>query len=327
MSGSGGRWATEQLARALANGQPMDSAALRSLDVLRKDEWKAFDTAVVEEAVRARRGVADLIAAGLTTTIPRALGKTVFEYERVGDMEDAVISMAGIERSDNDRREWDRAGIPLPMVHKDFDIDLRALEASRNGFTPLDTDYAAVAGRKVSEKQEEMLFGIDDLIFQGLPIFGYTNHPDRILKSFGTNGAWSAAAKTGPNMLADLQSGKAALRENGFRGPIWVYVSDNFDEPVGNDYSVSGGSVMTNRERLLKTPGIERIETTEFLSDDEMIMVQATKDVVTWLDGIDITNVQWDLGGGFRIAFKVYAIGIPLIKATQSGKTGIVHFS
>lgn len=321
-----GRWATEQLARALAAGQPLDESVLRTCDVLRKDEWKAFDNAVVEEAIRIRRGVADLIAAGLTTTVPRALGKTIFEYETVSDMEEAIISMSGVERSDNDRQEYERSGVPLPMTHKDFDVDLRELEASRNGTRPIDTTRAGVAGRKVSEKQEEMLFE-GGPTFGGLPIYGYTTHPQRIPTSFGTNGAWSAAAKTGPNILADVQAGKTLLRNQGFRGPYWVYSGDSANEKLDDDYNVSGTSVLSIRDRVLKIEGVEKLETTEFLADDEVIIVQATKDVITWLQGIDITNAQWDLAGGFRIAFKVYAIGIPLIRATQSGKVGVLHMS
>lgn len=319
-----GRWATEQLARALASGQRMDESVLRTCDVLRKDEWRAYDTSVVEEAARMRRGVADLISAGLVTNIPRALGKTIFEYETVSDMEEAIISMSGVERSDNDRQEYERAGVPLPMVHKDFDVDLRELEASRNGNRPLDTTRAGVAGRKVSEKQEEILFE-GGPTFGGLPIYGYTTHPNRLTASFGTNGVWSAGAKTGPNIVADVQTGKTALRNAGFRGPYWVYSSDSADEKLGDDYNVSGASVLTIRERLLKIEGVTKLETTEFLTGDQVLIVQATKDVISWLQGIDITNAQWDLAGGFRIAFKVYAIGIPLIKATQSGKTGIFH--
>ena len=60
MSGADGRWAGEQMARALSSGKPLNTsclrlaqdcgpAELRALATLRKDEWKHLDDALVEE--------------------------------------------------------------------------------------------------------------------------------------------------------------------------------------------------------------------------------------------------------------------------------------
>src|SRR3972149_8902498 len=62
--GASGRWAGERVLKALKEGRPISPAELKSLDTLRKDEWKAIDDALIEEGAIRLKGVADLIAAG-----------------------------------------------------------------------------------------------------------------------------------------------------------------------------------------------------------------------------------------------------------------------
>src|SRR5262245_24650748 len=89
LSGPSGRWATEKLAQAMKEGKPISPAAWRTADLLRKDEWKHLDEALIAEAAIRLVGVADLQAAGLTIPVANAMGKTIFEYERITDMNEA----------------------------------------------------------------------------------------------------------------------------------------------------------------------------------------------------------------------------------------------
>ena len=130
-AGSGGRWATQMLKRAASEGRALSASALRTLDTLRHEEWKFFDDALVQEAAIRLVGVGDLIASGFVRTVPNALGKTVFGYEKVTDMDPAMTSLDGLERTPNDRIEFSLNQLPLPITHKDFFINLRVLAASR----------------------------------------------------------------------------------------------------------------------------------------------------------------------------------------------------
>lgn len=330
MSAATGRWAGEQLLRQMASGSPMSPAALRTCDTLRRDEWVAFDTALNEEVGLRLRGVADLREAGLTLSIPNAMGKTLLEYENMGDMEDAIVSLDGLARGDNDRVDFSPGNLPLPITHKGFNIGLRTLEASRTGprgggsATPLDTTQIRISGRKVSEMLERMLFR-GGATFGGSTIYGYTNHPSRNTGSFGTNGNWLQAAKTGPNMLADIQTMKAALIADGFPGPYWLYLPGTYSTTLDNDYATTyTGSI---RSRLTQVEGLQKIETVDQMPANNVVMVQATPDVVRWVMGEEIQTIQWDIYGGMAVAFKVMAIQVPLIRATKAGKSGIYHMS
>jgi hypothetical protein len=327
----GGQWAGKRLLKALAEGRELSPAELRSCDTLRRDEWIEIDTTVVEEAGLRLRGVADLIGAGLTRPIPNAMGKTLLEYSGIGDMDDAVVSMDGLARSDNDRVEFGANNVPLPITHKDFNIGIRTLAASRSGGRSsstvregLDTTQIRISTRKVSEMLERMLFK-GGAKFGGSTIYGYTTHPQRNTGGFGTNGNWAQVAKTGDNMLADLLTMKAAMIADGFPGPYWLYSGTDYSVVLDKNFVANyPGSI---RDRLLGIDGLTKIEFSDQLAANTLVMVQATPDVIQWGMGEDIQPVQWDIYGGFGIAFKVFAIQIPIIRSTQSGKSGIFHMS
>jgi uncharacterized linocin/CFP29 family protein len=317
-----GRWAAEQFLKAAKTGK-MSSEILRTLDTLNRDEWIFFDNVVLEEALIVLRGVQDLIGAGLTRTLTNSLGKTLMSYERITDMGAASVSLDGQTQTENDRQELDLASLPIPITHKDWFIDLRTLVASRERGESIDTSNMRQAGRRVSEMAEQMLFQ-GGKTFGGFPIYGYTTHPNRLTGSF-TNGNWANPAKTGADYLADILSMITKLQNNHFYGPYWLYVGRDADVPLDNDFKALG--TLTIRQRLMAVEGLAKISVVDQLPAANLVMVAPTSDVVQWVQGEPLQNVQWDSLGGFRINFKTWQIGVPLIKATASGKTGVVHIA
>jgi uncharacterized linocin/CFP29 family protein len=319
-----GRWAGEQLLKALKEGKPLNASTLRTCDTLQKDEWIAFDDALVQEGIIRLRGIADLMAAGLVINVPNAMGKTLFQWEKVGDMNPAEVSLSGIPRTEDDRVEFDLGNLPLPITHKDWNISLRTLEASRTRGESLDTTQARIAGRLVAEELERMLFQ-GGKTFGGNTIYGYTNHPNRNTASFGTNGAWSAAAKTGENILTDVLTMITALEADRMNGPYWLYVPGNSSVKLENDFK--SNSDKSIRSRLLEVDRIAAIRVADQLPADNVILVQATQDVVALVNGESLQTVQWDIEGGFVVKFKAFAIQVPLIRADATGRSGVLHMS
>jgi len=322
--GASGRWAGERLLKVLQKGEPITPAALRTLDTLRKDEWVAFDEALVAEAAIRLRGVADLLAAGLTIPVKNAMGKTVLEYEKITDMEPALVSMDGAVRTENDRVEFELDSIPLPITHKDFFINLRTLTASRERGESLDTTQVRAAGRLVAEETERMLF-LGGKTFGGKAIYGYTNHPDRNLANFITNGNWAAAAKTGENILEDVLDMITRAQADRMYGPYWVYVPQNSSVKLEDDFKAN--SDKTIRQRVMEVDGIRAVRVVDQLTANNIVLVQATIDVAAMADGIPLQTVQWDIEGGFVINFKAFQIAIPLIRSDAQGRSGVVHMS
>ena len=322
-SGSSGKWAGEMLLKAMESGGQMSPAALRTLSTLRKDEWKAFDEALIEEATIRLVGVADLIGAGLVKTVANGLGKTVFEYERVSDMDAATVSLDGTSMGESDRVTFSIDTMPLPITHKDFFINLRTLMASRERGEPLDTTQVRLAGRLVAESIESQLFTGGN-VYGGKTIYGYTTHTDRNTASFGA-GTWSASARTGAEVLTDVLTMLSAAETDRMYGPYWLYVSRNMSTKFSEDFKAN--SDKTIMQRIMQVSGIQAVRVADQLTADNVVLVQATPDVVTLVEGEPLQTVQWDVQGGFHINFKAFTIQVPLIRSDKAGRSGIVHMS
>lgn len=322
---SSGRWAGEQIIKAMMEGKAnaFSPESLRVGGVLRRDEWIEIDTALIEAAQIRLVGIADLIAAGLTKPIANSMGKTVLEYERIGEMSDASVSLDGMVRTETDIAEYSSDQLPLPITHKDFFINLRKLAASRNRGESLDTTQGRMAGRKVGEKQEEMLF-VGGKTFGGLRIYGYTTHPNRLTASFGTNGSWAAAAKTGDQIFTDTGTLIGLLEAQKMYGPYWMYTSRNMNMKLQGDYKATGDK--TIRQRLMDIGNITKISTADKLPADNVLLVQATEDNVQLVQGEPLQTIQWDIEGGFGVNFKAFQIQVPLIRAI-AGRSGIAHMA
>jgi Family of unknown function (DUF6260) len=323
MAGAG-QWAGGRFMAHMKETGKLEPAALRTNDTLTRDEWKAFDTAIVAEATIRLRGVADLINAGLTTPLPNAMAKTVLEYEKITDMDPATVSMDGMTRSENDAQEISMAGIPIPITHKDFFINLRKLMASRNNGEGLDVTQSRTAGRLVAEETERMLFQ-GGRTFGGLPIYGYMTHPNRNTIGFGGGVNWADAAKTGEQIITDIGSLISQAEQDRMWGPYWVYTSRNASLKMSADYKTTGDK--TIRQRILEMDGITALSSVDQLPAGNVILVQATMDTVSMVDGEALQTIQWDVNGGMGVNFKAFAIQVPLIRADADGRSGLVHMS
>lgn len=325
-SGSSGRWATAQLKKAFNEGRALSAQALRTLDTLRHEEWKVFDDALVQEGTVRLVGVGDLIAGGFVRPVANSLGKMVFGYEQETLFDAATTSLDGRSRTPDDRVEFQLKQLPLPITHKDFNMNLRQLSASREKGEPLDTTQVRQAGRVVAEQLEYMLFR-GGPTFGGMSIYGYTNHPDRNTGAFNATKSWDDGTKVGSSYLADVQTMITALQGDRFFGPYTIYVPTAAGVNLSNDYNAATANAQTIYERLLKIPGINAIRVADQMPAATVVMKQDTIDVAAWVQGEPLQTVQWDEDGGFDINFKAFAIGVPLIRSTASGKSGVYHMS
>lgn len=301
----------------------MNVNALRTNATLRKDEWKAMDDAIIAVARERLVGYADLLSRGLTYTVSNGLGTTILESENVSDFNDAELSMDGVTKSDNDIVNYEVVGIPMPLLHKSYQISIRKLAASRNRGESLDTTQAELSTRKIAEKQEEMLFnGTSSFAYGGYTIYGYTDFPDAQARSMGTS--WST--DTGANIVADVLASKQLCVTANQYGPYMLYVPTNCETNLDNDYSTAKGE-NTIRDRIMKIEGIQGVKVADKLADDTAILVQLTKDNVRADIGLPLTNVQWDDLGGMINKFKVMTITVPELRTDQDGNSGIVVIS
>jgi uncharacterized linocin/CFP29 family protein len=289
---------------------------------LRKDEWKQFDEAVVKAAQQRLRGVADLYSRNLVYRISNGLGTTVLETETMSDTEDAQVSMDAATRGRRDRPEFNVGYLPLPIIHKDFQLDIRTLNASRTKGQALDTIMAEQCARKIAEKAESMLFtGLSTYTYGGGSIYGYLDYIHR--NTYTLSAHWNDSAASGETILADVLGMIQASIDDRYYGPWVLYIPTNFQTALGGDFKANSDKSI--RQRLLEIEGLTDIRVADFLTADNVLLVQMTSDVIRMVEGLPIQTIQWDLEGGMLMNFKVMTIMVPQIRADYNNRCGIVH--
>lgn len=305
------------------------SPVLNSATSLRKNEWEQIDRVVIKAARQRLRAWADLAAANTFGGF-NAMGKSILEYQTMSDPGQALVDMDGLSEGRNDSPRFQLEGTPLPITHSSFWLSQRQLMISRNDNTPLDLTMAEACGRRVAEMIEKTTIGVEPGVTYGNPanygrsptVYGYTNFPARVTKTDMTipNGT------NGETILTEWLQLRELLYDANFFGPFMVYTSSDWDAYLDNLFSPSEPSAGTLRSRLLQIDGINGIRRLDYLRTPyTVIMVQMTPEVAQAINGMDITTVQWESQGGWRINFKVMAIQVPRLRADYYGNCGIAH--
>jgi len=287
--------------------------------LLRKDEWKQLDTRVIDIARQRLIGVADLRSRGLTYALG-GLGTLISEWEQMSDMSAAQIDMAGATRGEKDTLDFTLVGVPVPIVHKDYSLNIRRLLASRNLGNALDTLQAQVASRLVADTLEGLLFNGTSLVVDANPIYGYTTHPNR------NTGTADGDFGTITNIFSTVNNMVIAAEADNYYGPYVLYVAKTQYAEMRAIYT--DGSGQSAWQRCLDAiPQLVEIKPADTLAAGVLVLVTMLPDVVDLAIAQDITNVQWDEEGGMIQNYKVMSAMVPRIKADKEGRSGIVHYT
>ncbi len=306
-------------------GDPKNPANYKAVPIqgnatLRREEWLRLDEAVLAIAEHRLGGISDLEARGLVYDIGNGMGTTVLEYHDVSDALEAELTMDGVTRAQGDRPNFTAKYLPLPIIHADYELNRRVLEASRNLGQPLDTTLAERAARKVNERLEAMLFTDVGYTFGGGTIHSYLNFPYRNKKNLTKS--WASPA-TGAEIVADVLAMKQMSISAHHYGPWMLYVPTGYETILDRDYDSTRGH--TIRERVMAISGILGVKVIDTLPADTVVLAQMTSDVVRLVRGMGIQNVEWATQGGMITKYKVMTIQVPQIRADQAGNCGIVH--
>lgn len=287
--------------------------------LLRKDEWKELDTRIIDIARARLVAVQDLRSNGLTVPLG-GLGTLISEYEKLKDMTAADLDMAGVTGGEKDTVGFDLVGVPVPIIHKDYSLNIRRLLSSRNLGNALDTTQAQVASRLVADRIETVLFNGAGITVDGNLIYGYTNHPDR------NTGSAAGDFGTLTNVFPTLNSMVSDAEADNYFGPYFVYVSPIQYGEMRDVYS--DGSGQSGIQRVLEAiPEIKEIKPASDLAAGSLVLVTMLPDVVDLAIAQEVTNVQWDEQGGMIQNFKVMAAMTPRIKSDSGNRSGIVHYT
>ena len=322
--------------QAILGGRPVTNkrsgvvtiTSARGLQVnsaLRSTEWAELDSQIVAAALPPLRLTNLLVNRGLTRRLG-SLGTIIAQYNQIGEMTAATATIRGHASVEKDLADFTIAGVPVPVVAKEFELDERLLQSSRMLGDGLDVANAAAAARVVAEKIEDMLIlGDTSINILGQTIYGLTTHPNRntgTATSFG-GGDWATdgnATKTIAGMIGAAQA-------DGYYGPYGVFVSGVQFNEAAFIYTTDG-SGDTPRDRITRMQGIVAFEQIPQLADGTVLLVQLTSDVVqiAYVPGyFPSTTREWVSGDRMLNSFKVLAVTTPIVKGSTGARSGIVH--
>lgn len=287
---------------------------------LRKDEWEDLDRAVVEAVTMELNLVNDLRAAGLTRQLG-GLGSMIAQWNVASEKVEAIVSMSGKAQGQRDRVEKRLQSVPVPIIHSEYEVGLRELEASRLLGDALDTTEAMASGVVVGEKIEEIFFdGETGIEWGGNTIFGITTITGRdtdTASNYG-GGDWGTQGK-GPLTILGMLS---ALAAKNYRGPFGVYVANTQYWQVQAPIATRSGNDLDD---ILNIPGVNYVRRSDLLSDGVVMVVQLTRNVIEIASAMPATNREWSAPDEMAFYGKVMEATVPIIKTDYNGYVGIAH--
>ena len=301
---------------AILNAQGM---LVSNATTLRHEDQVLYDTAMVSIARKRLKMTQLLKSKGLVKNLG-GLGVVLSMYERSGDMAGANISMSGRTSANQDTLTFDEVGVPVPIFHKEFELDARRLASSRRGGTPLDTAQIEIATRIVADEFESHIYnGAPSISVAGNTVYGLTTHPNR------NTGSITSAWATPANVLTDVKAMLAAMLNDLQYGPFILTVPKNYWLNLSDDYSANKGD-NTILDRIKQLPDIEDVICGDYLANSNVVLFQSTSETLDLAMGQDLTNIAWSMQP-LATEFKLFTAGVVRIKADKNGNCGVAHWS
>ena len=80
-------------------------------------------------------------------------------------------------------------------------------------------------------------------------------------------------------------------------------------------------------EKLRQISLISNVQQLDYLTGNQLLLVQRDQMTASLLMGMDMRVVQWNTDGGESVHFRVMMMMTPIFRTDQSGQSGIVHFT
>ena len=253
---------------------------------------------------------------------PALRAREIFEIEPVSsvgyrsirkytetDMGEALISLEG-ESINLDRTQLEAGtDVHLPVIHKEFTINWRDLEANRPFAESLDLREARNAARQVAEVENRLCFSGESTLWRVWGILGLMLAVPATQDNAG--GAWPA------NAIANINVAIGELESSGFNPPYVLLA------PVAQIRKLhvqlgAGGAGMTYYKFLLENNILQGIiaDDSVIATDDGVdsaIVCAPGKDNFSLMVARDVTVHTAPLPN-MNLFGRVYEVAVPLIK-------------
>lgn len=299
-----------------------ETGAMRMLSPMPLDLHKIFDEVVIRVA-RDRLVMVDfMIERGMVQPVTDFLAHTVYNWKKQSDVGTAFQGMWPGVRGENFRNDIVEQETPLYLTWFTLEFNARELLVMNKRGNNVDTTHIEGGVRKINELIEQSTLTGTGFNVAGLPTYGLLNEPNVNTYSYVGGVTWDDPAKTGPDILKDVQNMGEVLRLDNKYGPKILGIPSNYLPKMGDDYTT--GYPKTIQERLLELPWLEGIREVPRLPDDTTLMLEATSETADLLNGGSTTVVPYDTEGGMISKFIVFAAVVPRVKSDYIGQSGAV---
>lgn len=262
---------------------------MRDQAPLSPEQWEQIDRTVVEVARQFLVGRRFIPVYGPLGAGMQAIISNVF-----GGIGDATVDILGDAETSPVLVETRRAEI-LPMLYKDFRLNWRDIEASRQLGIPLDTGPAAAAAYAVALAEDRLIF------------YGSAESPGLLnleKRTRSSRGDWHQVG----GAFESVVSATAQLIANGFPGPYAVITSPQLYAAMTRVFG-NTGVLEIEQIRQLATAGVFQ---TPILDENQAVVVATGRQNMDLAIGQDLTTAfleTTNMSHNFRV-FEILALRV-----------------
>ncbi|MFC6975813.1 major capsid protein [Halomicroarcula sp. GCM10025709] len=274
-----------------------------------------------------------VMAAGFTRDT--SLARTEYIKQRSSKWSNTgEISMDGRAESTPDERNKERFGVPIPIVHVDYDIPARKQQQSMNFGESIEDEQAEEAGRILRETEENLFRGgwgptVPDSQGNSLDLYGITDSAVSITGS--ASGDWGTASNIKDTIDAILNELETQTADND-RGPdpvqqgawLWYHPNQRSDLRAADP---DGDGNMTVMTRLQQDYPYLDMQAAGELQDGEVVCLVKDPRFVRILTAQAPTNLSEEVDMGLATEYKTLASRIPFFQTTYDGVKGAVYYT
>jgi hypothetical protein len=302
----------------------MSVSQLRTLTPLPENAQKLIDDAVVRVGLQRLSVAAEVMAEGLTYSLPDPLSVAEIQWEQISKSGGAYRTMNPEARGENQLQDRRPKRVPIYCTIDDFSLGIRTLRTSQRVGAPIDTSLVEDATRRVNESIEDAFINGAALAVDGYSAYGLLNAPNANTYAYATGMAWDNASKTGALILADVQAMALKLVNDKKFGPYTLFIPTSYNNALDADFKANGDLTIRQRLEQLTYGGRNlKIVVADQLGTDRTALVQMTSDVIQAVRGQDPTVIPWTSPSGFTLYWLVMAIIVPRIRDDYDGNSGI----
>lgn len=309
------------------------SAFTANEQILDFDEHEARDDMALQEVQTNLTMMESVMAAGYTRNT--SLARTEYIKQRRSDWSNkAEISMDGRAESQPDQGANERFGVPIPIVHVDYEISARQQQQSMNFGESIDDQQAEDAGRVLRETEENLFLDgwgptVPDSQGNNLDLYGVRDSAVSITGS--ASGDWTTASNikdTIDKLLNDLES----QTDGNDRGPdpveqgawLWYHPNQRSDLRAADP---DGDGNMTVKTRLQQDYPYLDMQAAGELDDGELVCVVKDPRFIRVLTAQAPTNLSEEVDMGLATEYKTLASRVPFFKTTYDGVKGSLYYT